>query len=84
MNIHCGFYWGSRIADPEKKLLGGGNQYRYILLKDKKEFPKAYIKKLMEEAYAYSLSLVKDPKQIMHSKTIVKSVSAAKRKKKEK
>jgi hypothetical protein len=83
-NIHCGFYWGSRLADPEKKLLGGGNQYRYILFKDKKEFPKAYVKKLTEEAHVYSLTLVKDPKQIMQSKTIVKSISAAKRKKKEK
>ena len=84
LNIHCGFYWGNRLSDPEKKLLGGGNQYRYFLLKNKKDFPKAYIKKLMEEAYAYSLTLVKDPKQILHSKTIVKSVSTTKRKKKEK
>jgi hypothetical protein len=83
-NIHFGFYWGSRIADPEKKLLGGGNQYRYYLVKDKKDFPKVYLKTLMKEAYAYSLSLVKDPRQIMESKTIVKSVSPLNRKKKEK
>ena len=83
-NIHCGFYWGSRLSDPEKKLLGEGNQYRYWLLKNKKDFPKTYIKKLMEEAYAYSLNLVKDPKQIMQSKTIVKSISASKRTKKKK
>lgn len=83
-NIHFGFYWGSRLADPEKKLLGGGNQYRYCLVKNKKDFPKVYLKSLMQEAYAYSLSLIKDPKQIMQSKTIVKSVSSAKRKKKEK
>ena len=83
-NIHFGFYWGSRIADPEKKLLGGGNQYRYWLVKNKKDFPKSYLKNLMKEAYTYSLSLVKDPKQLMQSKTIVKSVSSAKRKKKEK
>jgi hypothetical protein len=83
-NIHFGFYWGSRLADPEKKLLGGGNQYRYWLVKNKKDFPKVYLKSLMKEAYAYSLSLIKDPKQIMLSKTIVKSVSSAKRKKKEK
>jgi len=85
MNIHCGFYWGNHLTDPEKKkLLGAGNQYRYILLKNKKDFPKAYVKMLMEEAYAYSLTLVKDPDQVMQSRTIVKSVSTAKRKKKEK
>jgi hypothetical protein len=31
--VHFGFYWGSEIADPEKKLLGKGSQYRYIVIK---------------------------------------------------
>jgi hypothetical protein len=82
LNIHFGFYWGSQIADPEKKLLGKGNQYRYILVKDKNEFPKIYVKKLLKEAFTNSILKVKDPKQLMESKTIVKSVSASKRKKK--
>ncbi len=78
-NIHFGFYWGSEISDPDKILLGQGNQYRYILVTDKKNFPKTYIKKLIAEAYANTLSKVKDQKQIMHGKTIVKSVSEKKR-----
>jgi hypothetical protein len=82
LNIHFGFYWGSQIADPEKKLLGKGNQYRYILVKDKNEFPKSYIKKLLKEAFTNSILKVKDPKLIMESKTIVKSISTAKRSKK--
>src|SRR5215471_13581292 len=49
-NIHFGFYWGSEINDPDKILLGKGNQYRYILVKDKNDFPKTYIKKLLKEA----------------------------------
>ena len=79
-NVHFGFYWGSEIADPDKILLGQGNQYRYILVKSKEDFPKAYIKKLMKDAYANSMTKVKDPKQIMHGQTITKSISAAKRK----
>ncbi|AYB33251.1 hypothetical protein [Chryseolinea soli] len=79
MNVHFGFYWGSEIADPEKRLLGEGNQYRYILVKDPAEFPKAYIKKLMEDAYANSLAKVKDKKQIVEGLTITKSISAKKR-----
>ena len=79
-NVHFGFYWGSEIADPEKILLGNGNQYRYILVKSKKEFPKAYIKKLVKEAYANSLAKVKDEKQIVQGLTITKSISGAKRK----
>jgi hypothetical protein len=78
-NVHFGFYWGSEIADPDKRLIGEGNQYRYILVKDKKEFPKAYIKKLVKEAFANSLAKVKDLKQIRRGETITKSVSAVKR-----
>lgn len=78
-NIHFGFYWGSELSDPNKILLGQGNQYRYILVTDKKKFPKAYIKKMISEAYANSLSKVKDQKQIVHGQTIVKSISNKKR-----
>jgi len=81
MNIHFGFYWGSEIADPKKLLIGNGNQYRYILVKNKKDFPKNYIKKLLKEAYANSLAKVKDQKQLMQGATITKSISAAKREK---
>lgn len=78
-NVHFGFYWGSELSDPDKILLGEGNQYRYILVTDKKKFPKTYIKKLVNEAYANSLSKIKNQKQMMHGQTIVKSISAKKR-----
>ncbi|MCW3108076.1 MAG: hypothetical protein JWQ09_2582 [Segetibacter sp.] len=78
-NVHFGFYWGSELSDPDKMLLGEGNQYRYILVTDKNKFPKAYIKKLVNEAYANCLSKVKDQKQIIHGQTIVKSISEKKR-----
>ena len=78
-NVHFGFYWGSQITDPDKILLGKGNQYRYILVKDKKDFPKTYIKKLLKEAYANSLAKVKDKGQLQKGLTITKSVSAKKR-----
>jgi hypothetical protein len=81
--VHFGFYWGSEISDPEKKLLGQGNQYRYILVNDLKDFPKTYTRKLVKEAYSNSLAKVKDQKQIMHGLTITKSVSAKKREKKD-
>ena len=76
---HFGFYWGSEIADPEKKLAGKGNQYRYIKISGKKDFPETYIKKLLKEAYANSLAKVKDKKQIMKGKTIIKSISPVKK-----
>jgi hypothetical protein len=79
MNVHFGFYWGSELRDPKKILIGEGNQYRYILVKDKNKFPKAYIKTLVKEAYINSLGKVKDEKQIVNGLTIVKSISDAKR-----
>ena len=78
-NVHFGFYWGSQIADPEKLLIGNGNQYRYILVKNKKDFPKTYITKLVNEAFVNSLAKVKDKKQIMEGATITKSISDKKR-----
>jgi len=78
-NVHFGFYWGSQIADPRKILLGEGNQYRYILVRKKDDFPSAYLRKPLKEAYRNSLAKVKDKKQIMRGATITKSVSAAKR-----
>ena len=78
-NIHFGFYWGSEISDPEEKLIGNGKQYRYVLVKNKSEFPKTYIKTLLNEAYTNSLRKVKDPKQIQQGKTITKSISKNKR-----
>jgi hypothetical protein len=80
-NVHFGFYWGSKLSDPDKILLGKGNQYRYILVTDKNKFPKSYIKKLLKEAYSNALAKVKDKdkKQILQGQTIVKSISEKKR-----
>jgi hypothetical protein len=83
-NIHFGFYWGSEIADPEKMLLGEGNQYRYILVKRIEDFPEDYIKGLMEDAFDNSMAKVKDPKMLLYGLTITKSISAVKRSKKPK
>jgi hypothetical protein len=77
--VHFGFYWGSQIADPKKILLGKGNQYRYIIVKDKNEFPKTYIKLLLREAYANSLAKVKDKTELCQGQTIVKSISPVKK-----
>lgn len=78
-NIHFGFYWGSEIKDPDKILLGQGNQYRYILVENFETFPRTYIRKLIADAYDNSLRKVKDKKQILNGLTITKSISGKKR-----
>lgn len=82
-NNHFGFYWGSEIKDPDKILLGGGKQYRYILVDNFDDFPKTYIQKLLKEAYINSLSKIKDEKKILNGQTIIKSISTSKRTTKE-
>jgi hypothetical protein len=78
-NIHFGFYKGNELSDPDKRLMGKGNQYRYILVKDKKMFPRSYITKLVNQAYKNASGSVKDKREIVHGLTIVKSVSEKKR-----
>jgi hypothetical protein len=77
--VHFGFYWGSEIADPDKKLSGKGNQYRYLVIKNKNDLPKTYIKKLLKEAWANSLAKVKDKSDLRNGETIVKSISPVKK-----
>jgi hypothetical protein len=76
-NVHFGFYWGSELSDPDKMLLGEGNQYRYVLVNDSKTFPKTYMKRLVKEAYANSLSKVKEQKQRRHSDPSERTPAAA-------
>ncbi len=78
-NIHFGFYWGSELKDTKNILIGEGNQYRYILVGSVDEFPKAYIKQLIMQAYRNSLAKVKDESQLVNGLTILKSVSGKKR-----
>ena len=78
-NVHFDFYWGNELSDHEHILLWESKQYRYILVPDKTKFPKAYMKHLVNDSYANSLSKIKNQKQILHGQTIIKSVSEKKR-----
>jgi len=78
-DVHFGFYWGSQIADPEKRLLGNGKQYRYIKVNSPVDFPEAYITKLVAEAYANSMAKLKPHAILSEGKTIVKSSLAIKK-----
>lgn len=78
-NAHFGFYWGSKLTDPKKILLGEGKQYRYIRVAKKSDFPAAYIKKLLKEAYANSLASAKAENLGTKGATITKSISPKKK-----
>jgi hypothetical protein len=76
---HFGFYWGSELSDPQQLLLGKGKQYRYIIVHNTGDFPEAYIKQLMKEAYKNSLSKLKPGELALNGATITKSISPVKK-----
>jgi hypothetical protein len=78
-SVNFGFYWGSRLDDPQKMLLGKGKQYRFIRVESKKDFPKEYIKELLAEAHMNSLAGVKNLESVPRGETLVKSITTKKR-----
>jgi len=49
-HVNFGFNRGVDIPDPAKILLGNGNQYRYIRVREKDDFPEEYMKELLASA----------------------------------
>ena len=74
-----GFMHGVDLDDPENRLAGGGNQFRSLRVPDTNEFPKAYVKKLLKQAYENSVRNLKGRPQTSDGRTIVKSISEKKR-----
>lgn len=78
-HVNFGFNRGVDIQDPAKILLGQGNQYRYIRVREKEDFPEGYIRELLQAAYQNSLSRMKGVKVPIKGQTIVKSISPVKK-----
>lgn len=78
-HVNFGFLRGTEIDDPANMLKGDGSLYRYIAIRDKDDFPEEYMKQLLEAAYANSKARMKPVKKVVKGETIVKSVSAVKR-----
>ena len=78
-NVHFGFYWGSKLTDPKKMLLGAGKQYRYVRIAKKEDLPPEYIKELLAEAHINSLAGMKKGEPPVTGTTVVKSISPKKK-----
>ena len=78
---HCAiaFMWGVLLDDPEKRLKGGGNQVRNIRVDDPKDFPVAYMKKLLRQAHEHARAKMKPGIPVSSGKTIIQSISSIKR-----
>jgi hypothetical protein len=78
-HVNFGFNRGVDFPDPQKVLIGNGNQYRYLQVRDKDDFPEEYIKQLLDAAYQNSIIRMKPVKKPIKGETIVKSISPVKR-----
>ena len=50
--VRLAFYWGSKLPDPERILLGGGNQNRFIRLESARDLSKPAVEALIRAAAA--------------------------------
>jgi hypothetical protein len=78
-HVNFGFNRGVDIDDPGHLLSGNGSQYRYIKVTDRDSFPDQYMKELLQAAYQNALSRMKPVKNPINGRTIVKSISAVKK-----
>ena len=78
-HVNFGLNRGSEIPDKQNLLLGDAALYRYIKVINKDDFPKEYIKQLLEMAYENSTGRMKPVKKAIKGETIVKSISPVKR-----
>lgn len=74
-----GFMWGVKLDDPNGLLRRGGSQFRSLRVPDVSEFPKAYVKKLLKQAFENSVDRLKSRPQTPAGQTVVKSISEKKR-----
>jgi hypothetical protein len=74
-----GFLKGATLSDPLGLLEGNGKQYRYTRVTDLSIFPREYAARLLSESYDNSLRDSKSTKDAPTGQTIVKSISAKKR-----
>jgi hypothetical protein len=78
-HVNFGFNRGVDFSDPQKVLIGNGNQYRYLQVREKDDFPEDYMKQSLEAAYQNSLNRMKPQKTPVKGETIVKSISPVKK-----
>jgi hypothetical protein len=78
-SINFGFNRGHELIDPEHKLLGNGNVYRYIKVPDVKDFPVEYAQMLLQQAHVNALSRFTQKEQTLKGQTMVKAINEKKR-----
>lgn len=74
--VGVAFYWGARLADPHKLLIGSGKQNRFLRLDSAKVLERPEVQDLLAAAAAYGKNPL--PKS-GRGKLIIRSISAKQR-----
>jgi hypothetical protein len=74
--VALSFYYGATLPDPDKVLLGSGNQNRYVRLESAETLAKPEVEKLIKAAIAQAKSPLSETGR---GKLIIKSISAKQR-----
>ncbi len=77
--VMFGFMRGNELDDPDGLLGGSGSKFRSLRVPDMKTFPKAYVKRLIKQAFENSVAGLQGKPQTPNGQTIVKSISEKKR-----
>lgn len=77
--VNIGFDHGVALDDPKQLLKGSGNRIRHITVTDFAAFQKTYVKKLLKQAHKLSFDTLDKKNQIIIGQSIVKSISANKK-----
>ncbi len=77
--VNIGFDYGVDIDDPKQLLKGTGNRIRHITVTDFETFQRGYVKSLIKQAHKLALDKLDNKIQIIVGQSIVKSISANKK-----
>ncbi|MBI1780715.1 MAG: DUF1801 domain-containing protein [Sphingobacteriales bacterium] len=77
--VNIGFDRGVDLDDPKQILKGTGNRIRHITVTDFETFQKSYVNKLLKQAHKLTLATLDKKIQIIIGQSIVKSISANKK-----
>lgn len=78
-HVNIGFDRGVDLDDPNQILKGTGNRIRHITVESFKTFQKSYVKTLLKQAHKLALDTTDKKIQTTIGQSIVKSISANKK-----
>lgn len=77
--VNLGFDHGVDLEDPKGLLKGSGSRIRHVTVQDLNAMDRPYLKKMLMQAHVMKLATLKEKQQAIRGLSVVKSVSAKKK-----